>query len=369
MLTIRERALSVLNHRTPDVVPWLGDLAYWVTWLNRADLMPDKYKGDGLYRLHRDLGVGFYLQGYFPFKEIHDGVEISDEETNGRRVTRVRTPYGDIQETHVYLPESYTSARTEHFVKSWRDFAPLRYLYEHTFYEPNYELAARRYDLVGDHGLVLCYLPKSPFMELVALKAGIEAVTYALTDAPEEFAETLAVMTRKHSEAAQIAVDSPAECLMIPENLSSESVGKRMYHKYVRSYEAHWIERIRLAGKYSYIHIDGTLRGLMREVSQAGFAVLEAVTPEPSGDIPVEELWKWADPGTIIWGGLPGVMFSDLVSDAEFDAFVIRVLGVFKTTPRYVLGVADQVPPYARWERIARVRELVEQHGHYAANA
>ena len=216
---------------------------------------------------------------------------------------------------------------------------------------------------------MLCYLPKSPFMELVALKAGIEAVTYALTDAPEEFAETLAVLTRKHGEAAQIALDSPAECLMIPENLSSESVGKRMYHKYVRSYEAHWIERIRLAGKYSYIHIDGTLRGLMREVSQAGFAVLEAVTPEPSGDIPVEELWKWADPGTIIWGGLPGVMFSDLVSDAEFDAFVIRVLGVFKTSPRYVLGVADQVPPYARWERIARVRELVEQHGHYAANA
>ena len=133
MMTLRERALSVLNHRTPDIVPWLGDLAYWVTWLNRADLMPDKYKGDGLYRLHRDLGVGFYLQGYFPFKEIHDGVDISDEETNGRRVTRVHTPYGDIQETHVYLPESYTSARTEHFVKSWRDFAPLRYLYEHTF--------------------------------------------------------------------------------------------------------------------------------------------------------------------------------------------------------------------------------------------
>ena len=202
MMTIRERALSVLNHRTPDVVPWLGDLAYWVTWLNRADLMPDKYKGDGLYQLHRDLGVGFYLQGYFPFKEIHDGVEIIDERADGRRVTRVRTPYGDIQETHVYLPDSYTSARTEHFVKSWRDLAPLRYLYEHTFYEPNYELAARRYDLVGDHGLVLCYLPKSPFMELVALKAGIEAVTYALTDAPEEFAETLAVMTRKHGEAA-----------------------------------------------------------------------------------------------------------------------------------------------------------------------
>ena len=29
-MTIRERALSVLNHRKPDVVPWLGDLDYWV---------------------------------------------------------------------------------------------------------------------------------------------------------------------------------------------------------------------------------------------------------------------------------------------------------------------------------------------------
>ena len=363
MMSIRQRVLSVLRHRKPDVVPWLGDLAYWVNWLNTADLMPERYLGDGLYQLHRDLGVGFYLQGYFPFREVHDGVEVSEERANGRRVTRVRTPHGEIQETHEYLPDSYTSARTEHFIKTWRDLAPLRYLYEHTFYEPNYDLAARRYDLVGDNGLVLCYLPKSPFMELVALKAGIEAVTYAQADAPEEFAETLAVITRKHNEASEIALTSPAECLMIPENLSSESVGKRMYNQFVRPHEAWWTQRIREAGKYSFIQIDGTLRGLMREVSQAGFHVLEAVTPQPSGDIAVEELWRWAEPETIIWGGLPGIMFSDLVSDAEFDAFVIRVLDVFKTEPRYVLGVADQVPPLARWERIGRVRELVEEHG------
>jgi len=265
-----------------------------------------------------------------------------------------------------WLPDSYCIAWTERFVKDWRDLAPLRYLYEHTFYEPDYDLAARRYDLIGDDGVVLCYLPKSPFMELVALKAGIEVVTYSLADAPEEFAETLAVMARKHDEASEIAVHSPAECLMIPENLSSEAVGKRMYARFVQPHEARWTQRIRQAGKFSFIHIDGTLRGLIREVSQTGFDVLEAVTPEPSGDIPVEELHKWAEPGVILWGGVPGVMFSDLVSDAEFDRFVIRVLEVFRQEPRYVLGVADQVPPLARFERIARTRELVEKQGHYA---
>jgi len=35
------------------------------------------------------------------------------------------------------------------------------------------------------------------------------------------------------------------------------------------------------------------------------------------------------------------------------------------SAPRYVLGVADQVPPRARWQRIRRVADLVEQYGRY----
>lgn len=57
--------------------------------------------------------------------------------------------------------------------------------------------------------------------------------------------------------------------------------------------------------------------------------------------------------------------FTDLVSDSEFDEFTIRVLKMMKSSPRYVLGVADQVPPGARWERIQRVSQLVEMYGRY----
>jgi hypothetical protein len=65
------------------------------------------------------------------------------------------------------------------------------------------------------------------------------------------------------------------------------------------------------------------------------------------------------------WGGIPGSYFTDLVSDKAFDAFVIRLLETMTSEPRYVLGVADQVPPRSRWERIARVRPLVEKYGSY----
>jgi hypothetical protein len=365
-MDMRSRVLSVLNGKQPDVVPWLGDLDYWMQYLNVAGLMPDPYKGDGIYQLHRDLGLGFYLQGYFPYRTVYDGVQVIEEPMGRDKLIRVCTPYGELHEFQKWIDVSYCVAWSERMVKTWRDLPALRYLYEHTFYEPDYELAARRYDLIGDNGVVLCYLPKSPFMQMVALDAGIRAVTYALADAPEEFEATLAVMEQKAAEASEIALNSPAECLMIPENLSSEVVGKRFYNKYVRPHDTHWVERIRAAGKYSFIHIDGTLRGLIREASDTGFNVLEACTPAPVGDIAIEEINQWVAPGTVVWGGLPGIYFTDLISDEEFDAFVIRVLEVMKSAPRYVLGVADQVPPLARFERIARVRPLVEQYGRYA---
>jgi hypothetical protein len=50
-------------------------------------------------------------------------------------------------------------------------------------------------------------------------------VVEMLADDPDEFEETLAVVEASHDRAARIAVDSPAEILMIPENLSSEVVG------------------------------------------------------------------------------------------------------------------------------------------------
>lgn len=68
---------------------------------------------------------------------------------------------------------------------------------------------------------------------------------------------------------------------------------------------------------------------------------------------------------TIIWGGLPGTFFTDIVSDEEFDEYVIRVLEVMKKDPRYVLDVADEVPPHVSFKRIKHVSELVSKYGQY----
>ena len=153
---------------------------------------------------------------------------------------------------------------------------------------------------------------------------------------------------------------------MIPENLSSEMVGPEFFELYMRAYQEEWTTKIREAGKNSYIHIDGTLSGLLKQEASVGFSVLEALTPHPVGDLKWEELSDYVgDSKSILWGGIPGSYFTANVSEEEFERHVISIIELMVKEPRYVLGVADQVPPDGLEERVRRVGELVEKYGMY----
>ncbi len=366
-VTERERLLAILNGRQPDQVPWFGDLDYWATALVGRGQKPEDFKASGAYiDWHRDLGVGFYLQGFFPFKTIIENCEVKDWHDGHARMRRIETPHGALQECWTWIPDSFTEGPTEHFVKSPADLPAYRFVLENTRYEPDYAFAEVRKEQIGDMGVLLAYLPKSPFMQLVALDAGIMAVTEIFMDAPDELAATIDSLRESHDRAARLSVESPVEVLMIPENLSSESVGPHFFDLYMKDYQQEWAAAIKAAGKFSCIHLDGTLKGLMREEAHVGLSFLEALTPAPVGDLAVEDWADWVgETDTILWGGIPGVHFTDKVSDEDFERHVRQVLEVMSSEPRYVLGVADQVPPDGLESRVRRVRELVDEFGCY----
>jgi hypothetical protein len=201
---------------------------------------------------------------------------------------------------------------------------------------------------------------------MVALDAGIENVTMIHADAPREFDAMFAALTESLDRASQVALESPAEILMMPENLSAEVVGPRFFELYLKDFQSRWSRKIIAAGKFSCIHMDGTLSGLLRQESSLGLTFIEAMTPKPVGDLPIQQ---WADyrggGNTLYWGGIPGSYFTPVVSDAEFDRHVKEVLGVMRKDRHMILGVADQVPPDGLERRVARVQELVEQFGTY----
>ncbi|GHV80684.1 hypothetical protein AGMMS49944_24750 [Spirochaetia bacterium] len=359
----RERILSVLKRQRPDRLPWCADLDYWMFALGVDKRLEPKYQGEeGIFRMHRDIGAGFYLQGFWPYKEIYD-VEVKREKSGNANTTQYITPKGTLTEVWEYLPMAYANAPKERMAKDVSDFPALMYLIEHTHYEPDYDKIKRYQDYAGDNGVTLCYTPRSPFMDLVTMRMGITPMIFTIEDDEDAFDGLLRVMEKKLLEASAITLASPCECIMVPENLSSELVGKNYFFKYLKAYHKTITDRIRQAGKFSFIHMDGTLKGLLKEISEAGFDVIEALTPQPVGDISIETMAEMVHPDTILWGGIPGGYFTDFVSDAEFDRHVIHVLEVLRKRPNSVLGVADQVIPNSRFERIKRVDALVEQYG------
>jgi len=366
-MTPRERILQILKGEQPDQVPWAGDLDYWANALIKMGKKPEDFiQSDDYIQWHRDLQIGYYLQGYFPYKQIINNCEIAEWREGNKKYKEIRTAIGSVRECWEYIPTSYSEGPVEHFLKSEADLPIMKYIYENTSFEPDYDFAIKRKNQVGDQGVVLCYLPKSPFMHLMALEAGVMSLTMIALTVPDKLQELLDVMKKAFDQAAQIAVDSPAEVLMIPENLSSEMVGPDFFELYMRDYQEEWTTKIREAGKYSFIHIDGTLAGLLKQEASVGFSVLEALTPFPVGDVKIEDFAGFAgNSKSILWGGIPGVYFTAHTSDEEFERHVKHVLSVMVKEPRYVLGVADQVPPDGLENRVKRVSQLVSEFGRY----
>lgn len=384
----RDRILSILNKKKPYRLPWFGDLTYWYFSMAVKGSLEKKYGGfDGILNLHKDLNCGFYLQGYFPFTPIYKNCEVYEversmcghedfttayrctkiikKEGNSDIVREVKTPIGTIKERWLYSQISYSRAPTEHFIKTVQDLEVFKYWIENTSYKHDYKQAYMVKDKVGDIGFTLCYIPRSPLMQFIAKYAGvINTVNVMLAD-KKLFDETLKILEYKSDEAAEIALDSPAEFIMIPENLSSDLVGKNLYEEYMRSYEEKWNKRIKEKGKYSFLHMDGYLKGLLKEVSEAGFSVIEAMTPKPTGDLSIDEFKSYVKSDSIMWGGIPGALFTPFTSDEKFEEFVKKVIGVMVSEPRYVLGIADQLPPDGIIERVKTVSVLVEKYGIY----
>lgn len=366
-MTPRERVLHVLDGQGADRVPWFADLDYWTTArIARGEVPEDFRLQDAYIDWHQDLGCGFYLQGYQPFRGIPDGYEAKTWAEGTKRFRTIRTPKGTLTESWQYLASSFSQAHVDYLVRSAADLPAYRYFVEHTRYEPNYEFARNRAAQIGEAGVVLVYTPRTPFMRLLAIDAGLENMMTIMMEDPDGFDDTIALMRRRFTDAAALAAACPADIVMIPENLSAEMVGPRLFRRYMQDCQVQWSEMIKRNGKHSCIHMDGTLRGLLREEASIGLTFIEACTPEPVGDVPVRD-WPSYIRGTntCLWGGIPGAYFTEQVDDEEFDRHVVETLSVMRREPRYVLGVADQVPPDGLERRMRRVRELVDIHGNY----
>ena len=111
-------------------------------------------------------------------------------------------------------------------------------------------------------------------------------------------------------------------------------------------------------------HADGENQGLMDLIRDSGLHMAEAVCPHPMTKVTIEEYYRrWSDRLTI-FGGMPSnMLLARSASDVEFDAFLDHLLQAVRPGARFILGVADTVPPDAQWDRLRRMADKVRAAG------
>ncbi|MGB9677597.1 MAG: hypothetical protein ACPLZ9_03170 [Candidatus Ratteibacteria bacterium] len=360
----RERLLCILNRKKPDLIPWYSDLSWWYNSLISKD---EKYKGaDGYLKMHIETGVGIYLYPPSLWKtEFLDEIKFVTERNGSLITSKIITPIGEIESISEYLENSFTSAYKTHFIKNVSDLKVMQYIFKNRRVFPSYnefEMIDKKWDKYGIP-VALAPICVSGLQTLITRWAGIQKVIEIYIENKEILEETLDIIQKSDDEIFEIIENSPALIVEFPENLSGEITGKNFIERYELPYWKKRIEQLHKKDKFVGIHNDGTLKASLPLLIEAGFDFIEAVTPAPFGDMPIEEILKISEGKIIIWGGIPGALFSPLYSEEYFENYIKNLILFVKGRKNFILGVADQVPPDASFKRICKVREILEKYG------
>ena len=361
-MTQRERFLAVLKGEKPDRVPWYGDLSYYYFSLQQDAALEDKYKGDeGYLKFHIDKGVGIYF--YAPFMwniSYSGGVKYNEQIKGNEKISTYKTPRGDIISVQKYLPSTYSWAYTSHFVNDFNQLKIMLYVLRNTVCEAHYDAFSFIDKLWGDNGIPTAIPPisVSPLQKLLARWAGVETTVDLFAQDMDSFEKILTDMQAAEDTPFEIICNSNAQYVEFAENLSSEITGRMLFEMFNADYYKKRTQQLHDAGKYVGIHIDGTLSPCLSMLQGCGFDVAEAVTPAPVGDIEIEDL-RAAAGDIVIIGGLPGALFTKEYSDEFFDEHLERLLKALENDNKFMVGVADQIPPDVVPGRIERVSEVI----------
>ena len=347
-------------------VAWTADISYWITGQQQAGMANPAWAGEeGYLQLCGELGIlpYYWYDRFWLGRPEYDACIRVETAALGHRSTRTwHTPRGSLYEETTYLPQSCSSATTRYPVQTPDDLRALLCLLEHRQLRPDclddYPARLRRWQQSG--GLPSIALPRSPLAAFLYEWAGVQQAVFLLADCPELAQVALSLMEQQEAPVIAAVCAAAPPLVHFADNLSSSNFGS-LYEAHMAGTHRRRLERLHAAGIRCAVHLDGTVRGLLPKLAAVGFDAIEALTPQPAGDLQIEELRPVANnPSVILWGGVPGVMFAPPYTWNDMEAHVQRVLRCWRGTP-FILGVADQVPPDGNIDFCRRIAELVDQ--------
>ena len=367
----KERIDAVYRGATPDRVPLMLDLSHWYYHKNKIPWDLSKAYNEPEYELidyHKKNDVGFYMPNLGSFFKVlypDDVIATTRKNDDGMSITwSLETPLGTINRIRLWEEMTYSWGISDWGIKTEEELRVFAYALSNRKFEFSTSKYQAWIDYIGDVGV--CYVGPgySAMGRLLGYWMGIEGVTYATFDWPDTMMEVVEQVNDNALELIDVLADSCVEYVCMGDNFSSDVQPSYFFDRWSRRFYAEAIARLHAGGKKVAVHVDGMLSGAIEMIAEVGADCIDAVTPQPMGDLnPLQ--CRDADSNVILSGGVSPDLWLPTVDTEVFKKAVLEWLDLKKLSPRLIANAGDQVPPGAVEERIWIMRDLVCEHGRY----
>jgi len=358
-MTFRERHLATFEHKPLDRICFQPRIEHWYNTNKRQGTLPARYREMSILEVYDDLGCSVRSYPYFNRclrAEDDERVKVTSSETPNRVTTTWTTPVGEVTAVE-YRTES-ASARCEFPVKRVEDLPVIEYMLRGRTWAWDPEVYERGLAAVGERGAPTFWVPRVNLQRCFIEYIGFENTIYLLHDHPKEMERFINVMNETDDAVFELVFKCPVRIINFGDNVHSEILSPRLFERWVLPYQRHRADQLHAAGKFCHPHWDGYYKPLMRFMHEHHVDGYEALTPQPMGDVSLEDT-KAALGDLILIDGIPATDFLPTVKEDEFVGRVRRLLELF--SPNLVLGISDEISPPGEIEKVRLAAQITAE--------
>ncbi len=340
-MTRRERILAAGRRERTDRLPFLHWWRHMQTgWAEREC---------------RNRGMGLaWARPCFGMKMKNVIVTEERDPSRGPGIVQItyHTPKGC-----VYMDERRDPGTFQwHANRSWKDVTPwalkrlihgpedyevVQYIVENTEYVPDYFPIEQGREWLGDDGVILAGIHKTPMARLMIEWIGSEEGRFYIHHKKyrDKVDALYAAMGKSIEPLYEIAARSPADIILCSENTEGFLISPPLFQKYFMPEYEKMARIFHAHGKLMAVHMDGRLNVLKDLIAQTSIDIIEAFHPPPMGDLPLAEaLQVWKEKA--IWVGFPGAIYE--IGSLEVKKYLLDLLRTIGTGERLVIEMSTE---------------------------
>jgi hypothetical protein len=353
---------QVVFGQSQGQIIWQPRIGCWYTDKQFAgEAFPPPYTGLDLYGIYRELDCSarLYLYNSCFVRVEHPAVKVSKRELNDTDTeTTIHTPVGvQVQVTrrmtsnwHYLTVKRPVESEQELKVATWRE-ENATWIWDQARYD---ELQSE----VGDLGAPTIYLPRMNVQNLYINQMGVGNGILAIYDWTDTVEAFFRALEDNHDRLIDLVNPSPIEIINFGENIHASTLSPDLFLKYHLPACRRRCERLHAAGKFTSSHWDGDTRPLLPYARETGLDGIEAITPQPQGDVTLEEVREALGDEMFLLDGIPAVYFDETFSVSVLEDCTRRLIDLF--APRLVLGISDEISSTGDLDRVKVVGAIVD---------